>query len=594
MDRQSTLGFVLIFILIMVWMWMYSPTPKPPQQRNEKIGHTVDTVRIPLEPKVPEQSAAEEGPKQVSRFFAGRTQGRESVVTVETDKFVAELSSRGGTIKSWTLKNFKTWDGKPVQLVDYDKQGDLSLLFTSSDGRLVDTHDLYFDTDGGPGTVRLDEKHFEFEINFRLPVSTGGAIVKTYHFRTGDYGCDIQYQFVGVDNVIANYEYQLVWESGLRYAEVNSIDESSFAEAYAYAGKELTELDAKEIGQKVQKDISGTVDWVAARNKYFALALIPTQPNADGAYIEGTRTAKPNNGVQESYSIALKMPFRGGNETSKFSVFLGPLDLDIVKHYGVGLEAIMSLGWTWLIRPIARYIMLPLFNVIHLVIPNWGIVIIVFSVIIKVVLHPLTRSQMKSMKKMQALQPLMDELREKYKDDPQKMNQAIMNLYKEYGVNPAGGCLPLLLQMPILYALWALFRANIELRQAHFVGWITDLSRPDVAFTLPFRLPIVGIDEVSGIALIMGVTMFVQQKMSVKDPRQQAMIWMMPIMMTLLFNSFPAGLNLYYTVFNVLGIGQQIIINKQHAAEPLRKVEPKKRSQGGLFGRFKNIPRLKK
>jgi YidC/Oxa1 family membrane protein insertase len=128
------------------------------------------------------------------------------------------------------------------------------------------------------------------------------------------------------------------------------------------------------------------------------------------------------------------------------------------------------------------------------------------------------------MKKMQKLQPLMDELREKYKDDPQKMNQSIMNLYKEYGVNPAGGCLPLLLQMPIMYALYSVFRGAIELRQANFVGWITDLSIPDVIYRLPFKLPLVGIQDISGIAVLMGVTMFFQTKMTTKDPRQKAMV----------------------------------------------------------------------
>jgi YidC/Oxa1 family membrane protein insertase len=222
-------------------------------------------------------------------------------------------------------------------------------------------------------------------------------------------------------------------------------------------------------------------------------------------------------------------------------------------------------------------------------------VIIVFSIIIKIVLHPLTRSSMRSMKKMQALQPLMNEIKEKYKDDPQKMNQQVMNLYKEYGVNPAGGCLPLLLQFPILIALYNVFRATIELRQGSFVWWIKDLSIPDTIFTLPFEIPFFAVRDVSGLALLMGITMFIQQKQTVKDPRQKAMIWMMPIMMTLLFNSFPSGLNLYYFVFNALSIGQQIMINRQGEGETLRKVEPKKKKAGGIFSKIgKDLPRLKR
>jgi YidC/Oxa1 family membrane protein insertase len=239
--------------------------------------------------------------------------------------------------------------------------------------------------------------------------------------------------------------------------------------------------------------------------------------------------------------------------------------------------------------------MLPLLSALHYIAPNWGVVIILFSIIIKIVLHPLSRSSMRSMKKMQALQPLMDEIKVKYKDDPQKMNQQVMNLYKEYGVNPAGGCLPLLLQFPVMIALYNVLRATIELRQGNFVWWISDLSIPDTIFTLPFEIPFFAIRDISGLALLMGVTMFIQQKMSVKDPRQKAMVWMMPVMMTLLFNSFPSGLNLYYFVFNVLSIGQQVMINRQSDGEPLRKVEPKKKKGGGIFGKIgKDLPRLKR
>jgi YidC/Oxa1 family membrane protein insertase len=161
-------------------------------------------------------------------------------------------------------------------------------------------------------------------------------------------------------------------------------------------------------------------------------------------------------------------------------------------------------------------------------------------------------------------------------------------------VNPAGGCLPLILQLPILYALFSVFRSAIDLRQANFFGWIHDLSIPDIAFSLPLTLPIFAVKDISGIALVMGVTMFVQQKMTVKDPRQKAMVWMMPVMMTLMFNGFPSGLNLYYTMFNIFSIAQQIFIDKQGGNEPLRKVEPKKKGRGGFFGKLGDIPRLKK
>jgi len=585
MDRNATLGFVLIFLLLMVWMYMNSPKPTPVQEKPQQSAVKQDSARAI--PKKPVEQAPSKTPNPFGTYFAARATGANDIVTIETDMFKAQISSKGGLITNWELKQFKTWDGHPVQLVDYEKKGDFSLLFTTSDGRLVNTRDLYFDFDSRSRNVSLAGNE-EFELTCTLPASNGGSIIKRFRFKNGEYGFRSDVEFKNMGEVVSNFEYQIVWENGLRYAEYNSVDESSFAASYSYSGKELTEVDASKIDETAQKDISGVVDWVGERTKYFGLAIIPAAGTSDGAYLEGHRKAMPDNGVFESYSIALKMPFREGSDEKKtVTVFLGPMDHTVLKSYGTNLESMMSLGWAFLVRPISEYVMLPFFGFLHLIIPNWGLVIIVFSIIIKIVLHPLTKSSMKSMKKMQALQPLMEEIKEKYKDDPQKMNSAVMNLYKEYGVNPAGGCLPMLLQLPILYALYMVFRSAIQLRQASFVGWIHDLSIPDVIYSLPFHLPIFGVKDISGLAVFMGITMFIQQKMTVKDPRQKMMVWMMPIMWVLLFMSFPSGLNLYYTTFNILAIAQQVIVNKQAGDEPLRKVEPKKKRPGGIF---RNIP----
>jgi YidC/Oxa1 family membrane protein insertase len=473
--------------------------------------------------------------------------------------------------------------------------GDLSLLFLSKEGKQINTRDLFFDASYSPWK-RVELKDDEtFVVELALPVGEGKRIVKRLAFRNRAYTFDAEFDFQNMGDVISGFEYQVVWEHALPYAEHNSIDESHYAMAYALSGGELTELDAAGEGEKSHKDITGNTDWVAARNKYFAVAVMSSSPESQGAYMEGTRKSQPDHGVQETYAIALKMPYRGTpNERSKVTVFLGPLDFTLVRSLDRGLDQIMSLGAAWIIRPITQYALMPLFNFLHLFIVNWGLVIIVFSIIIKVALHPLTKSSMTSMKKMQKLQPMMNEIREKYKDNPEQMNKAIMNLYREYGVNPAGGCLPLLLQMPILYALYNVFSSTIQLRQAHFVGWITDLSVPDTIVHLPFKLPLFGMDQLSGLALAMSITMFIQQKQTVTDPRQKAMVWMMPIMMFLIFNNLPSGLNLYYFVFNLLSIGQQMWMNKKDGNEPLRKVDPKK-ARRGLIGRLaQNMPDVKR
>ena len=256
-----------------------------------------------------------------------------------------------------------------------------------------------------------------------------------------------------------------------------------------------------------------------------------------------------------------KLPYRGGSYKQGMTLFVGPMQYDTLATYG--LTGIMNFGWKWIVKPIGEFFMLPTLKIIHSGIPNYGIAIILFALLMKALLYPLGITQMKSARKMQLVGPLMNEIREKYKDDNQTQQQEMMKLYSEYGINPAGGCLPLLLQMPFLYALYAVLNLNVELRQASFLPfWLTDLSVPDVILSLPFKLPLFNIDKFSGLALLMGATLFVQQKQAVTDPRQKAMVYLMPVMLTLMFSTLPSGLNLYYFVFNVIAIGQQIYQTK--------------------------------
>jgi YidC/Oxa1 family membrane protein insertase len=599
MDKKTTLGFVLIGLVLILWMWLQTP---PVPQRGTPGADSLQHLRVPVHdtvrverPAIAVRDTTAHTPEALlGKYFAARASGEEKIIIVQTDLYTAELSTRGGVIKTWRLHRYNSWDGQPVQLIDYDRGGDLSLLFTSGDGKLIDTRALYFDARNGPWTTTTLKEDGSTTIEFLLPLGEGKSLTKRMTFTNGTYAVDTEFRFSGMGEAISNFEYQVVWETGIRYAEQNSVDESNFAMGYAYSGGELIEVDATKAGEVVKRDINGSTDWVSARNKYFAVALLPEKGVCQGAYLEGTRVPEPNSGVKENYTLALKMPLKSGNEHANVTVFLGPLDFNIVKGYDRGLDQMMSLGAAWIIRPISEYIMIPLFQFLHLFIPNYGWVIIVFSLIIKIALHPLTRTSMKSMKRMQALTPLMNEIREKYKDDPNKQNQQIMNLYKEYGINPAAGCLPLLLQMPILFALYAVFRSSIELRQSAFMFWIHDLSTPDTILHLPFTIPFFGITAVSGLALAMGITMFLQQKMTVTDPRQKAMVWMMPVLMTLMFNGLPSGLNLYYFVFNLLAIGQQMWLNKAGGEEPLRKVEQRKKS-GGILARIaRDLPKVKR
>jgi YidC/Oxa1 family membrane protein insertase len=595
MDKQQTLGFILIALAILVWMWSQAPPPPAPRPvaSQDTLAQAETTAIRPQQAATPAEQRIETD--LYGRFFSHLAMGAEKVVIVHTDLYTAEITTKGGLIRKWELNHYNTWNGHPVHIVDFDSGGDLTLLFHSSDGKRINSRDLYFRTDvPNWKTVRLSGEE-SFTLTLQLPVAENKRIERVYTFTNGRYSFETHVNMVGMENVISNFEYELLWETGIRFAERNSVDEARYAMAYLYAGGELLDLEASSPGERVRKEHGGTTDWVATRNKYFAVALIPESPKAEGAFLQGIQYPQPDRGLRQVYTVGLKMPYRGArSESAKFTVFMGPLDIDIVRSFDNNLDRIMSLGAAWIIRPISEYLVIPLLQFLRMLIPNYGFVIIVFSIIVKVVLHPLTKTSMKSMKRMQALQPMMTEIREKYKDDPQKMNQAVMNLYKEYGVNPAAGCLPILLQMPILFALYTVFSSAIELRQAAFVGWIHDLSVPDVIVKLPFNIPLLGTTEVSGLALAMGVTMFIQQKMTITDPRQKAMVYVMPVMLTLLFNGFPSGLNLYYFVFNLLAIGQQVWMNKTQKNEPLKKVDRKKKP-GGIMSRItKDIPNLKR
>jgi len=315
------------------------------------------------------------------------------------------------------------------------------------------------------------------------------------------------------------------------------------------------------------------------------MILAPVKPNSDGgAKIEGAFVNIAGLGVREYYSTGLKMLFQKTDYLKdNFTLYLGPVQYDTLKSYNANYDAIYDFGsffgLKFITRPISEYLLQPLFSFLHSIVPNYGIVIILFSILIKLALSPLTKQSYKSMGRMAQLQPKIAELKEKFGDDKQKVQKETMKLYSTYGINPAGGCLPMVLQMPILFALFAFFRVAIEIRHESFL-WIKDLASPDYVFALPFTIPLVNVDQITILAPLLGITMFFQQKMTVKDPSQKAMVYMMPVMMTFMFMGFSSGLNLYYMMFNLLSIIQQYYINKQQRHTKLVPVEKKNQKQG--------------
>ena len=295
-------------------------------------------------------------------------------------------------------------------------------------------------------------------------------------------------------------------------------------------------------GKSTVENQNGSTLWSAIKTKYFISAIIPNEPGIGAQVQSELINEKPIYNTEITQS---------SNSNNRFTVYLGPLDYDSLSDFNVGLEENVDLGWA-LFRPIGQVISW-LLTKMYAIIPNYGLVVVVFAFLIKLLLNPLTVKTFESTRKMQALAPEIQKLKEKYKNDPQKMSRAQMELYKNSGANPLGGCLPMLIQTPILVSVFSIFRSKIEFRGAPFFGWISDLSVPDTLISI-------GSFPINILPVLMGSTMFIQQKMMSApnaDTQQKTMMYVMNVFFLFLFYRFPSGLNLYYFVFNLLTILQQ-------------------------------------
>jgi YidC/Oxa1 family membrane protein insertase len=564
MDRNSVTGLAIIAVIMMVWLQFMSPEKKTLPPVTAVNTEQVEQQARPTWPLASAPVAENFG------VFASSAAGKEQLLTVENDLFRATLSSKGATLKSLVLKKHLDGNRKAFDLVSNQKNGALSLLFLTREGKKIDTRDLYFRS-MTVDTLRTITGKERYAVHYHLDVAPLQAIEITYLFGGESYNVDYDVKLTGFSSELAGNEYQLQWDGGLAYSEKNRQDEAQSALASAYLGGSLVKLDASKENQAYREEQSGEAKWVAVRDKYFVAALIP-QGHTSGIYLDGKRE-KGNE--FENYLVALKMgiPSSGTVVDDKFSLYLGPLDYDIVKAQKAGLEKIMDFGWDWLTRPFAEYIILPVFNWMNTYVSNYGLIIIIFAFLIKLVTYPLSMASTKSMKKMSALQPLLKELQVKYKDDPAKMQSELGRIYKEAGVNPIGGCLPVVLQMPLLFAMFYVFRSSIQLRQHSFL-WAKDLSVPDSILDFGFTIPMYG-NHIAVFPILMAVTVFMQQKITPTtqtNDQMKVMMYMFPAMMLLFFNNMPAGLGLYYLMFNIFSVAQQFYINKTTTAADLPKV----------------------
>ena len=601
MDRNVVIATVLVAIIMFVWLWVMAP-PQPvapagdPAAQGELAEDSQATEQTttgsdafaPGFGDVPSGGGlfAEEAVVQDTTLVAALA-GEARFITVETDLYRAVFSTKGATLTSFSLKEYKKFDQEtPVQMVDTTGSGALGIAFTTPRSHLVDTRALYFDTSYEGDTLHVGAEpatlHFETGIQ-------GGVLRQTYTFHPGEYEIGLRVDQENAAAFSTREGYELIWTGGIPFTENDTNEEAKAAGSYAHSGGEVESVLLRKEDFEEQR-LSGDVTWTAIKTRYFTSVMIPSS-GTRGAELIGEQTGEPGSeGFRQDYAMRLLMaqPEDGPDE---FRLYIGPMEFYRINDYDLGLYDMVDYGWDffeWITRPLARLIFIPAFTFLAKFIPGYGYVIIVFAILIKLVLYPLTKTSYKSMARMRELQPKMEVIKEKYGDNPRKQQEEMMKMYKETGVNPVGGCLPMLLQYPIIIALWLFLPQSIQIRQQGFL-WANDLSAPDVILNLPFTIPFYG-DFVAGFTLLMGLSMIVQMRIQMtpsSNPQMKIFTYVMPVMIFAIFNRFASGLSLYYLVYNVVTAVQQKVINRNIAAskeeedgKPASKGRSKKQGDG--------------
>lgn len=521
-NKRTFIALVLILGVFVAFQYLSPKSPAPVQPPQ---GQSPAVAAPEAESTAQPEAAIVAQPQK--RASAKKTAPQIPVLqsALETADLRAVFSNQGASLVEYSLKGYRLPDGQAVQFIP--ENGRALTMDLTANGLPADLARQMFTVD--EETAR--------SVTYRARLDNGLIVTKRYALLDKGPGLTLNISLENPDDAALGPRYSLFWNCGLNFTEKDQkIDENEYA-AVSMLGKELASDKADKLAKPELAEIEGDIIFSGVRTKYFLAAMVPINKTAVAV----------KQGISEgriSSRLSLKAESSGYDS---IVVYLGPIQHQMLAGVFPQLDKVADTGWKPL-QPVTRGI-LWLLLFLHSFIPNYGLVIILFSVIIKVAFFPLSYKGMKSMKHMQQLQPKMKKIQEQYKKDPGRMNQETMALYKKHGVNPLGGCLPLLLQMPVFFALYSVLANTIELRQAPFVFWINDLAIKDPYYVLP---------------ALMGIAMFFQQKMTTVDPKQKFMIYLMPPFMVFIFSSLPAGLNLYWLIYNILSIGEQYIIHIRH------------------------------
>ena len=490
--------------------------------------------------------------------FAAAGIGSDEIITLENEVMKLNLSTLGGRIRSVELKKYKTWDGKPVRLFESDSTR-FGLNFFAQN-RSISTNGLYFKPSGKGISIKgKDSTSFTMRLDAGSP---DRYIEYEYTLSGQNYVIGYKVNFVGVNDLIAaNTGYvELNWMQQLQKQEKEISTERSNATMYYMFADEDKEVDHLKEASDDAEEIKTKVKWIGMKQHFFTQVLI-----ADKEFDKPTRiesiVGKDGEDFVSQTTASLTIPYNhGARESFAMHFYIGPNHYQLLKKAGDNLEKQIPLGWG-IFGWVNRYIVIPIFNFLNSFDWSYGIIILILTIAIKLMLLPLTFKAYLSQAKMKVLRPEIEEIQGKFKEEPMKLQQEMMGLYRKAGVSPLGGCLPMLLQFPILIAMFRFFPQSIELRQESFL-WAKDLSSYDSILDLPFKIWGYG-DHVSLFTLLMTISTLlitkVNSQSTMSNPQMKWMMYLMPIVFLGVFNNYSAGLSYYYFLANTISIGQQYL-----------------------------------
>lgn len=570
MDKNTITGIVLSALFVIAYFFITKPSPEEiakqqryldsiqeVEYRQKEFVRQEKETRIELEERI--ESSDSLNPEKANALtasygrYAEAATGTENLVNIDNELISVTLSNKGARPYEVRLKNYKTHNQQDLILLSRDssKFG----LRLSEIGKSTD--ELFFELTEQkilPDSTKI--------VTYRLKASNYAYLEFAYSLQPNSYSIDLQINSVGMEQYIRESRLNLYWENYMYgFEKSKEVEQKATTIVWKYYEDDVEEINPQTNDIK-KEPLNGKVKWVGFKHQYFSAILIAQNAFERGGEIISEPLDKSEDALK-LFSADLYIP---KSESNAFQFYFGPNHYPTLKKYGNGVEDVLKMGWFGFIT---KYAIIPIFSFLSNMFTSYGLIILLLTIILKLVLFPLTFKSYLSTARMRVLKPQIDVINEKFPNqgDAAKRQQATMELYNKAGVNPMGGCLPMLIQFPILIAMFRFFPASIELRQQSFL-WASDLSSYDSILDLPFNIPFYG-DHVSLFTLLMAVSMILINQMNMSNtpttpgmPNMKVMMWIMSIMMIFWFNSYSSGLSYYYFLANVITLLQTYIIRQ--------------------------------